>query len=69
MKASVWLHPQSVQPLLKDLVGRQVIAVTNLDDNDSDNHFDVDTAAILVVSSGVTTVEPAKRVGNRYRLA
>jgi hypothetical protein len=70
LKSSSWLRSESIQngALLKSLEGRQVIAVTNLDSSDSGNLFDVDTAAVLTVN-GLTTIEPAKRVENGFRLA
>jgi hypothetical protein len=70
LKSSSWLRSESIQDgeLLKSLEGRQVIAVTNLDSSDAGNLFDVDTAAVLTVN-GFTTIEPAKRVENGFRLA
>lgn len=70
LKSSSWLRSESVQngALLKSLEGRQVIAVTNLDSGDAGDLFGVDTAAVLTVN-GFTTIEPAKRVENGFRLA
>lgn len=72
MRARLWLLPPVVvdtkNNLLKNLVGRQIVAVTNLDAASCEGLFEEDMAAVLTVK-GMTTVEPAKGVENGYRLA
>jgi hypothetical protein len=65
MKSRMWLLESR---FLQTLVGRQVIAATNLDAARSDGFFEEDMAAILTVN-GVATVEPAKVVENGFKLA
>jgi hypothetical protein len=65
MKSRMWLLESG---FLETLVGRQVVAVTNLDAARSDGFFEEDMAAVLTVN-GAATVEPAKVVENGFKLA
>jgi hypothetical protein len=71
VKSRMWLRPIVLAEngnICENLQGRHVLAVTNLDGSSSDGLYEAGAAAILTVN-GYTTLEPAKKADNGYKLA